>query len=115
MRAVFLGTPRVAVPSLLALLEHGHDVPLVITQATYDQLRDVDVGSFFAANFADQRVPTFDEVIDVTAGKVKLIVELKSYAGDAAALATDVVRTLQRRRLLDDAVVMSRLLEPLEE
>ncbi|HEV2577505.1 MAG TPA: methionyl-tRNA formyltransferase [Acidobacteriaceae bacterium] len=32
MRLVFCGTPEFAVPSLEALLEHGHDVSLVLTQ-----------------------------------------------------------------------------------
>lgn len=32
MRIVFLGTPESAVPALRALLDHGHDVPLVVTR-----------------------------------------------------------------------------------
>lgn len=32
MRIVFLGTPETAVPALAALLDSGHDVPLVATQ-----------------------------------------------------------------------------------
>jgi glycerophosphoryl diester phosphodiesterase len=82
-------------------------VPLVITESRFDQLRTVDVGSLFGAEFADQRLPTLDEVIEATAGKVRLIVELKSYAGDAASLVADVVRTLKARELISSAVVMS--------
>ncbi|MCL2884848.1 MAG: hypothetical protein FWF49_05125 [Oscillospiraceae bacterium] len=33
MRIVFMGTPAFAVPSLRRLLEDGHTVPLVVTQA----------------------------------------------------------------------------------
>ena len=32
MRLVFCGTPDFAVPTLEALLEHGHEIPLVLTQ-----------------------------------------------------------------------------------
>lgn len=32
MKLVFLGTPRVALPTLSALVEAGHEVPLVVTQ-----------------------------------------------------------------------------------
>ena len=32
MRLVFCGTPEFAVPTLEALLEHGHEIPLVLTQ-----------------------------------------------------------------------------------
>ena len=39
MRAVFLGTPDFAIPSLAALLEAGHDIPAVITQPDKPQGR----------------------------------------------------------------------------
>lgn len=32
MKVVFMGTPQFAVPSLIALEEAGHDIPLVVTQ-----------------------------------------------------------------------------------
>lgn len=81
--------------------------PAVISQTPYDQLRNVDVGSFLDPQFADQRIPTLDEVIDLTQGKVKLIVELKSYDSDAERLVADVVDKLRQRDVLDQAVVMS--------
>jgi methionyl-tRNA formyltransferase len=32
MKLVFCGTPEFAVPTLEALLQHGHEIPLVLTQ-----------------------------------------------------------------------------------
>lgn len=82
-------------------------VPLVISETTFDELRAVDVGTPFDAKFAGERLPTLDEVIDTAKGKVKLVVELKSYQADASKLVADVVETLQDRDLVDGAVVMS--------
>lgn len=81
--------------------------PSVISESTFDALRAIDVGSSFGKEFAGERLPTLDEVIDLTQGHVKLIVELKSYRGDAKALVADVVDTLRRRQMLDEAVTMS--------
>ena len=81
--------------------------PLVIARSTFDQLRKVDVGRRFGAPFAGERVPTLDEVIDAVRGRVKLIVELKSYGEKPQQLAEDVVKILQDREMLSDAVIMS--------
>jgi glycerophosphoryl diester phosphodiesterase len=82
-------------------------VPLVISKSTHADLKKVDLGIRFDPKFAGERIPTLEEVIDATKGKIKLIVELKSYQADAKRLAADVVRMLEAHNLLGDAVVMS--------
>ncbi|HAL86038.1 MAG TPA: methionyl-tRNA formyltransferase, partial [Deferribacteraceae bacterium] len=32
MKIIFMGTPETAVPTLKAIVEKGHEVPLVVTQ-----------------------------------------------------------------------------------
>jgi len=54
-------------------------------------------------------------VIDLVHGQAKLIVELKSYKGDAQRLVQQVVKTLQDRDLVQDAVVMSLKYDELME
>jgi glycerophosphoryl diester phosphodiesterase len=81
--------------------------PLVISQATFEELREVDVGTPFGAKFAGERLPTLDEVIEAAEGKVKLVVEFKSYKADAAKLVAEVVKTIKDRDLVEGAVVMS--------
>jgi glycerophosphoryl diester phosphodiesterase len=82
-------------------------VPLVITQSTYEQLRAVDIGGRFGAEFAGERLATLDDVIQAARGSVKLVVELKSYKGDATRLVADVVQALRDQGLTGDSVVMS--------
>jgi glycerophosphoryl diester phosphodiesterase len=73
--------------------------PLVIHEATWDELRKLE--------FRGERVCTLDEVIDLTKGKAKLLVETKSYRDDPDRLVTDVVEVLRRREILDDTLAMS--------
>jgi glycerophosphoryl diester phosphodiesterase len=72
---------------------------LVVQQSTFEELRAVLV--------EEQEIPTLDEVIDLTKGRVRLLVELKSLGGDGTALVEGVVEVLQRREVLDQAEVMS--------
>jgi glycerophosphoryl diester phosphodiesterase len=44
---------------------------------TAAELADIDVGSWFAPEFAGERVPTLREVIDVARGRIRLNIELK--------------------------------------
>ncbi len=55
---------------------------LKIWDATLDDLQTIDIGSWFAAEFADQRVPTLGEVLDLCKGKVGVNIELKYYGHD---------------------------------
>ncbi len=38
----------------------------------------MDAGSWFGQEFAGERIPTFEEVIDAFRGKIGLLIELKS-------------------------------------
>lgn len=89
--------------------------PLVVSQATLAELRAVDLGSSWGPEFAGQRVPTLDEVIDVAEGRIGLVVELKSYRGDSPALVRAVTERFAKRRLHDWALVMSLKYPEIEE
>ena len=89
--------------------------PLVISKSHYAELAEVDVGSRHGASFADERVPTLEQVIDEVEGRIKLIVELKSYQGDKQKLVQDVVRMLRDKQLGKNAVVMSLAYDELVE
>ena len=48
-----------------------------IWDITYDELNEVDVGSWFSPEFRDQRVPTLEEAIEAARDRIKLNIELK--------------------------------------
>ncbi len=78
-----------------------------VSELSLDQLRGLDAGSWFAPQFAGQRIPTLAEYLDAISGKTPLI-EVK----DPAA-APRVAVELDRRGLLESAVVQSFHLEAL--
>jgi glycerophosphoryl diester phosphodiesterase len=51
-----------------------------VRDLTFQQLRNLDAGSWFHDSFAGQKIPTFDEVLDRYIEKCGLLIELKSPA-----------------------------------
>jgi glycerophosphoryl diester phosphodiesterase len=82
-------------------------VPLVISKSNFADLRSIELGKDHGDAFPGQRIPTLEEVLEVTGGRATLIVELKSYRADSSQLIADVVRILREHRDRADAVIMS--------
>ncbi len=80
----------------------------------YDELREIDVGSWFAPEFSNERVPTLQQAIDVARGHIKLNIELKFTWSDPALLEKvgDIIR---RNGFASDCVVSSLNFEALTE
>jgi glycerophosphoryl diester phosphodiesterase len=81
-------------------------VDLKIWDATMDDLKDIDIGSWFAPEFKDQRVPTLAEVLDVCKGKVGVNIELKYYGHDKQ-LEQRVAEIVEAHDMAAKIVVMS--------
>lgn len=77
-----------------------------IWDLNYSELQEVDVGSSFSPEFAGERVPTLEETIDVTKGKIKLNIELKIY-GHQKHLEEEVVRLVGEKGIEDHCVITS--------
>jgi len=65
------------------------------------ELTKLDAGSWYAAKFADARLPTLDEAIDLVCPKACLMIERKD--GDAATL----VELLRKKKVLDRVIVQA--------
>jgi glycerophosphoryl diester phosphodiesterase len=68
-------------------------------------LKTLDAGSWFAAEFAGQRMLTLSEVVDIVDERARLNVEVKPTAGDERILADKLVGLLERRGKLASTVV----------
>jgi glycerophosphoryl diester phosphodiesterase len=69
---------------------------------TLDEIKRLDAGGWFAPTFAGERVPTFQEAIDLVRGKAGLFPELKApdvYRDLGVEMATVVVAALRRNGL----------------
>ncbi|MDN7246108.1 glycerophosphodiester phosphodiesterase [Planococcus shenhongbingii] len=45
---------------------------------TFEEIRQLDAGSWFSEDYAGEKVPTFEEVLDAFRGKVGILIELKA-------------------------------------
>ncbi|NAT10050.1 hypothetical protein C4E22_00585 [ANME-1 cluster archaeon AG-394-G06] len=89
-----------------ANLHHVGGVDKNIWELNYSELQAIDVGSSFSPEFARERVPTLEEAIDLTKGKVKLNIELK-LNGHEKNLVENTVRIVEEKGIEDECVITS--------
>lgn len=77
-----------------------------IWEVTYDEIKHIDVGSWFHSDFSYVRLSTLEEVIKETKGKIKLNIELKP-SGHEVDFEKSVVDLIKEYRVEDDCVVAS--------
>jgi glycerophosphoryl diester phosphodiesterase len=81
-------------------------VPTKVWEATYDEIRQIDIGSSFSPEFAGQRVPTLEDVLERARGRAGVNIELKYYGHDQR-LEQRVVRIVETLGMEEQVVVMS--------
>ena len=96
----------------VVIVAHDSDLKKVsgfdakIWEATADELRAIDIGSYFGPAFSSERVPTLAEVLDACRGRVRVNIELKYYGHDQN-LEQKVVDLVEEHEMVDDVVIMS--------
>lgn len=80
--------------------------PLKIWEAPGAALRAVDIGSRKGPQFAAERVPTLAEALAACKGRVRVVVELKSY-GHSQRLEERVIEIVEAAGVAGDTVFMS--------
>jgi glycerophosphoryl diester phosphodiesterase len=85
-----------------------------IWDITYDELKGLDAGSWFAPEFAGEPIPTLQEVIDLARGRIRLNIELK-FNGRDEKLVERVVEIVQRNEFQAQCILMSLNYEGLLE
>lgn len=104
----------------VVVLLHDRDMQRVardsrrIAALTYDEVRQLDVGSWFSTRFADERVPTLKEVIEASRGRIRLNIELKFY-GPERGLAGAVARLVKEQQFESECIVTSLQYDALAE
>lgn len=85
-----------------------------IWQVDYDEIRDLDNGSWFDAKYQAVNIPTLEEVLKVCWGKIRLNIEIKP-TGHEKNLENRVVELLEEYHMTDTCVVSSMKYESLEK
>ena len=81
-------------------------VNLKVWDGTLEQIRDIDIGSWFDPQFSAERVPTLAEVLDEAKGKAGVVIELKYYGHDQQ-LEQRVVDIVEQLDMVDEVAIMS--------
>lgn len=99
----------------------GHDANLKrvagvnrpISSLTYEELEKLDVGSWFSAEYAGERIPSLDDVMSYCKGKIDLNIEIKNVGKDSG-LPEQVVELIQKHGMEEQCVVTSTSLNYLK-
>jgi glycerophosphoryl diester phosphodiesterase len=68
----------------------------LVRETTMAELKKLDAGAWFSAQFAGETVPTFEEVLQLVQGKKKLNVELKCPGGTHVEIAERIVHLVRK-------------------
>ncbi|ABR49254.1 glycerophosphoryl diester phosphodiesterase [Alkaliphilus metalliredigens QYMF] len=104
----------------IVILNHDRDlrrvagVDSLVSDLTYEELSELDIGIGFSHEFIGERIPTLEAVIEEVKGKSKLIIEIKPY-GPSEELARKVVEVLEAQDADQDHYIQSFSYEILRE
>jgi glycerophosphoryl diester phosphodiesterase len=89
-----------------AMLMRIGEIRRYVSDVTLEEMQEIDVGGWFAPEFAGERIATLAEVLDRVCGRIGLYLEIKP-AVDAAELTRDTLQILDHADCLDGVVVIS--------
>ncbi len=104
----------------VVIVQHDSDfkrvgrADLKVWNATNEELRVLDVGSWFGPEFADQRVPTLRQVLERAKGHLGVVIELKYYGHDKQ-LESKVVNIVEETGMEPHIMLMSLKLQGLRK
>lgn len=70
-----------------------------VNQLTLQQLKELDAGSFFAAKFQGEKIPTLDEVFESVGKRIFINVELTNYISRRDDLVPLVAKIVKKHKL----------------
>lgn len=81
-------------------------VDVNIYDITWDELQELDAGSYFSAEFSGTRIPSLEQVIEQCKGKIKLNIEIKNN-GHNPELEAETARVIRENGFADECVITS--------
>lgn len=80
--------------------------PRRVIDLSLEELKELEVGSWFSREFAGEKIPTLEEVIEESGNEIMLNIELKP-TNDEAKLAKAVVEILEDSKYSDHVIISS--------
>lgn len=77
-----------------------------VSELTLEQLRQLDVGSWFSQEFAGEGIPTLEEAMEFAKGRIDLNIEIKNM-GDGSSLPERVAEMVEEFEMGEQCVITS--------
>ncbi len=78
----------------------------VVQETNYKELKEIDVSGPHWKKFKGEKIPTLQEVVKKTKGKIKLDIEIKSY-GNNINLPEKVVEIIEDNNVVNSSIICS--------
>lgn len=77
-----------------------------VWEVTYDEIRDLDAGSYMGEEFCDVRISTLEEVLDLCKNRININIELKP-TGHETDFVKQVVDLIHEYEMVDECMIAS--------
>lgn len=81
-------------------------VSMNVWESTYDNLKNLDAGSWFSKDYKGEPIPTLEQVIKETKGKIKYNIEIK-LTGHEKNIEHTVAEIIDKYNIYDDCIITS--------
>lgn len=78
-----------------------------VSETPFSALRALDAGSWFGPEFAGQRVPTLQEVLDLFGHRLRFNIEIKGRAIKSDGIEQEIAELVLARKLQEEVIISS--------
>ena len=77
-----------------------------VSDLTLEQIKKLDVGSWFSSQYQGEQIPTLEEVMEYAKGKIDLNIEIKNL-GNASDLPENVMELIGQHEMQEQCIITS--------
>ena len=77
-----------------------------VSDLTLEQIKKLDVGSWFSSEYQGEQIPTLEEIMEYAKGKIDLNIEIKNL-GNSSGLPEKVIELVEKHEMQEQCVITS--------
>lgn len=77
-----------------------------VSDLTLEQIKKLDVGSWFSSEYQGEQIPTLEEIMEYAKGKIDLNIEIKNL-GNSSGLPEKVIELVEKYEMQEQCVITS--------
>ena len=88
-------------------LERTTDGKGKVKDKTLEELKKLDAGSWFSEEFKEERIPTLEEVLNFSSGRIGVVIEIKSGSDLSDGIEEKIVKLIREKDMAEEVIVIS--------